>query len=112
MILSTKESKKGNIYKLSQIPDVNGGMIVVENSSGRILAMVGGYDSSSEFNRVTQAYRQPGSAFKPIVYLAALENNITPVSKILDAPVVIKNPTDKKIGDQQIMEINSMEKVL
>ena len=96
LILSTKESKKGNIYKLSQIPDVNGGMIVVENSSGRILAMVGGYDSSSEFNRVTQAYRQPGSAFKPIVYLAALENNITPVSKILDAPVVIKNPTDKK----------------
>ena len=67
LILSTKESKKGNIYKLSQIPDVNGGMIVVENSSGRILAMVGGYDSSSEFNGdYSKAYRQPGSAFKPI----------------------------------------------
>ncbi len=96
LILSKKESKNANLYILSQIPDVNGGMIVVENSSGRILAMVGGYDSSSEFNRVTQAFRQPGSAFKPIVYLAALENNISPVSKILDAPVVIKNPTDNK----------------
>ena len=84
------------LYELSQIPKVNGGMIVIENNSGKILAMVGGYDSSSEFNRVTQAFRQPGSAFKPIVYLAALENKMSPVSKILDAPVVIKNPTDKK----------------
>ena len=77
---------------LTQIPDVNGGMVVIENNSGRILAMVGGYDSSSSFNRVIQAYRQPGSAFKPVVYLTALENEYTPVSKILDAPVVIENP--------------------
>ncbi len=81
---------------LSQIPDVNGGLIVIENNSGRILAMVGGYDSSSSFNRVTQAYRQPGSAFKPIVYLSALENKFTPISKILDAPVVIENPHNLK----------------
>ena len=58
--------------------------------------MVGGYDSGSSFNRVTQAKRQPGSAFKPFVYISALENKFTPVSKILDAPVVIENPTNLK----------------
>ena len=88
--------KKNDEANLTQIPDVNGGLVVIENNSGRILAMVGGYDSSSSFNRVTQAFRQPGSAFKPFVYTSALENNFTPVSKVLDAPVVIENPTNKK----------------
>ncbi|MBD23340.1 MAG: penicillin-binding protein [Alphaproteobacteria bacterium] len=78
-----------NSYKLSQIPDVNGGMVVIDNFTGRVLAMVGGYDSSSSFNRVTQAKRQLGSSFKPFVYIAALENGYTPVSKVLDAPFVI-----------------------
>lgn len=96
IVLEKQRNREKENLVLSQIPSVNGGMIVIENHSGRILAMVGGYDSSSEFNRVTQAYRQPGSAFKPIVYLAALENGFSPVSKILDAPVVIKNPTDKR----------------
>ena len=85
---------KGEKEVLSQIPDVNGGMVVIENSSGRILAMVGGYDSSSSFNRVIQAKRQPGSAFKPFVYLLALEKGLSPVSKILDAPVIIENTKD------------------
>ena len=76
-------------YNLSQIPKVNGGLIVLENNTGRILAMVGGYDSSSSFNRSTQAKRQLGSSFKPIVYLAALENGYSPVTKVLDAPFVI-----------------------
>ena len=83
-------------YNLTQIPNVNGGLVVIENHSGRVLAMVGGYDSGSSFNRVTQAKRQPGSAFKPFVYISALENKFTPVSKILDAPVVIENPTNSK----------------
>ena len=83
-------------YNLTQIPNVNGGLVVIENHSGRVLAMVGGYDSGSSFNRVTQAKRQPGSAFKPFVYISALENKFTPVSKILDAPVVIENPTNLK----------------
>mgnify|MGYP001230432587 CR=1 FL=1 len=86
--------KKGKRKILSQIPDVNGGMVVIENNSGRILAMVGGYDSSSSFNRVIQAKRQPGSAFKPFVYLVALEQGLSPVSKILDAPVIIENTKD------------------
>ena len=72
-------------YNLSQIPKVNGGLVVLENKTGRILAMVGGYDTSSSFNRSTQAKRQLGSSFKPIVYLTALENGYTPVSKVLSA---------------------------
>ena len=58
--------------------------------------MVGGYDSTSSFNRVNQAMRQPGSAFKPFVYATALENSFSPVSRVLDAPVIIENPTNKK----------------
>ena len=93
-IIVLEHNKKTNYYSLTQIPDVNGGLVVIDNNSGRILAMVGGFDSSSAFNRVTQAFRQPGSAFKPIVYLSALENDFTPISKILDAPVVIENPSN------------------
>ena len=82
-------NKKNGKYELSQIPKVNGGMVVIENNTGRVLAMVGGYDSSSSFNRVTQANRQLGSSFKPFVYITALENGYSPVSRILDAPFVI-----------------------
>ena len=87
IVLSFDE--KNNSYQLSQIPKVNGGMVVIENNTGRVLAMVGGYDSSSSFNRVTQAKRQLGSSFKPFVYITALENGYSPVSRILDAPFVI-----------------------
>ena len=90
------KKNSGEKFVLTQIPKVNGGLVVIENQSGKILAMVGGYDSSSAFNRVTQAYRQPGSAFKPIVYLSALENGFSPVDKILDAPFILENPTDKR----------------
>ena len=82
-------NEKSGKYELSQIPKVNGGMVVIENKTGRVLAMVGGYDSSSSFNRVTQANRQLGSSFKPFVYITALENGYTPVSRVLDAPFVI-----------------------
>ncbi len=88
-VIVLKFDKSSNKYNLSQIPKVNGGLVVLENKTGRILAMVGGYDSSSSFNRSTQAKRQLGSSFKPIVYLTALENGYSPVSKVLDAPFVI-----------------------
>ncbi len=78
-------------YELSQIPEVNGSMVVIDNYTGRVLAMVGGYDSSSSFNRAIQAKRQLGSSFKPFVYIAALENGYSPVSKILDAPFVLRD---------------------
>ncbi len=77
-------------YALRQIPGVSGAMVALDPHTGRVLAMVGGYGFDiSQFNRATQAMRQPGSAFKPIVYLAALDNGFTPASVIDDAPIVI-----------------------
>ncbi|THD78303.1 MAG: penicillin-binding protein 1A [Phenylobacterium sp.] len=75
-------------FRLKQIPIVNGAMVAMDPQSGRVLAMVGGYSFSlSSFNRATQALRQPGSAFKPIVYATALESGYTPASVVLDAPI-------------------------
>ena len=77
-------------YGLRQIPDVDGGLVAMDPHTGRVLAMVGGFSyARSEFNRVTQAARQPGSAFKPFVYLAGLDSGFTPATLILDAPFVI-----------------------
>ena len=80
----------GGTYSLHQIPDVDGALVAIDPHTGRVLAMVGGYAyEKSQFNRATQAMRQPGSAFKPIVYLAALDSGYTPSTLILDAPFVI-----------------------
>jgi len=73
-------------YALRQIPAINGAIVVANPHSGKILAMVGGY-GESQFNRATQAKRQPGSAFKPFVYLAAMENGFTPSTIVEDAPI-------------------------
>ena len=81
--------KEKNIWSLKQYPKVNGGIVILDPFSGDVLALVGGFNfKSSEFNRVTQAKRQPGSAFKPIVYAAALEKGFSPNSIVLDAPFV------------------------
>ena len=78
-------------YNLRQVPKVNGGLIAMDPHTGRVLALIGGYSfEQSQFNRVTQANRQPGSAFKPFVYAAALENGYTPSTQVLDAPFVIE----------------------
>ena len=78
-----------DFWVLKQYPKVNGGIIVLNPYNGNVQALVGGFNfKTSEFNRVTQAKRQPGSAFKPIVYAAALENGFAPNSIILDAPFV------------------------
>lgn len=77
-------------YALRQIPEIEGSIVALDPHTGRVLAMVGGFDyAKSQFNRVTQARRQPGSAFKPFVYLAALDSGFTPSTLILDAPFVI-----------------------
>ncbi len=77
-------------YGLYQIPEIEGAIVAMDPHTGRVLAMVGGYDyDKSQFNRATQAKRQPGSAFKPFVYLAAMDAGYTPATLILDAPFVI-----------------------
>jgi len=77
-------------YALEQMPEVGGGIVAMDPQTGRVLAMQGGFAfERSQFNRVTQAERQPGSAFKPFVYLTALENGLTPATMVLDAPFVI-----------------------
>lgn len=94
ILVSRKPSQNGDgkAYVLQQVPEVNGGIIAMDAHTGRVLALVGGYSfAQNQFNRVTQAYRQPGSAFKPFVYAAALDNGYTPASQILDAPFVIEH---------------------
>ncbi len=77
-------------FALRQVPAVSGALVALDPHTGRVLALVGGFDfATSEFDRATQARRQPGSAFKPFVYLAALDSGYTPASIVLDAPVVI-----------------------
>jgi penicillin-binding protein 1A len=77
-------------YALRQVPEADGAVVAMDPHTGRVLAMVGGFSfAASEFNRATQALRQPGSAFKPIVYAAALDQGFTPSSLVLDAPFVI-----------------------
>ncbi len=89
---------KENIFNLQQLPKVNGGIVVMDPFTGRVLALSGGFSfKQSEFNRATQAKRQPGSAFKPFVYALALENNFTPTSLILDAPLVLDQGDDLKM---------------
>ena len=78
-------------YRLRQLPEIEGALVVINAHTGRVLAMSGGFSyERSQFNRAMQAKRQPGSAFKPFVYLAALDNGFTPSSLILDAPFVIE----------------------
>lgn len=85
-------SGKTGVYTLEQVPEIEGALVAMDPRTGRVLAMVGGFSySASEFNRATQALRQPGSSFKPIVYAAALDNGYTPASVVLDAPVEIRN---------------------
>lgn len=85
-------SGKTGIYTLQQVPEIEGALVAMDPRTGRVLAMVGGFSyAMSEFNRATQALRQPGSSFKPIVYAAALDNGYTPASVVLDAPVEIRN---------------------
>ncbi|KPG00181.1 penicillin-binding protein [Rhodopseudomonas sp. AAP120] len=86
--------KEGKIvdgqYRLRQIPEVSGAMVAMDPSTGRVLAMVGGFSfDQSQFNRATQAYRQPGSSFKPLVYSAAMDNGYTPSTVVIDAPIEI-----------------------
>ncbi|MGF7006822.1 penicillin-binding protein 1A [Aminobacter sp. BE322] len=93
-VIFVEKNEKGDGYALRQPPEVSGGLVAMDPHTGRVLAMVGGFSySQSEFNRATQAMRQPGSAFKPFVYAAALDNGYTPASVIMDGPITIQTGT-------------------
>ncbi|WP_114009648.1 penicillin-binding protein 1A [Cohaesibacter intestini] len=82
---------EGSKYDLQQVPEVSGALIAMDPYTGRVLAMAGGFSfAQSQFNRATQAYRQPGSSFKPFVYATALDNGYTPSSVVMDAPIEIQ----------------------
>jgi penicillin-binding protein 1A len=81
-------------FRLRQLPEVSGAIVVMDPQTGRVLAMVGGFSyDQSQFNRATQALRQPGSSFKPLVYATALDNGYTPSSVVLDGPIEIDTGT-------------------
>ncbi|MCE3230542.1 MAG: penicillin-binding protein [Alphaproteobacteria bacterium] len=81
----------GEFYYLEQIPEVTGGLVALNPHTGHVVAMVGGYDfEKNQYNCAVQAKRQPGSAFKPFVYLTALEHGYTPETRVLDAPIMLK----------------------
>ena len=93
-----KVKNKEKEYELKQLPKVNGGIVVMDPYTGRVFALSGGFSfKKSEFNRASQALRQPGSAFKPFIYALALENNFSPTTLILDAPLVLKQGSDLKM---------------
>jgi penicillin-binding protein 1A len=92
VVFVEKKADSDTAYELRQPPEVSGGMVAMDPHTGRVLAMVGGFSySESEFNRATQAMRQPGSSFKPIVYAAALDNGYTPASVVMDGPITIQS---------------------
>jgi len=96
-IIYVENLEKDN-FALRQLPEINGGIVVMDPFTGRVLALSGGFSfKKSEFNRATQASRQPGSAFKPFIYALALENGYTPSTLILDAPLVLKQGFDLKM---------------
>lgn len=88
LVRPVADVKLKDTYNLIQVPKVNGGLVVMDPKTGKVLAMAGGYDPElDEFNRVTQAKRQPGSSFKPFVYLTAMERGFTPSTVLEDAPI-------------------------
>ncbi len=93
IMIEKLDGDKKDQWVLRQIPKVQGALVALDPHTGRVLAMQGGWtQSASSFNRATQAQRQPGSAFKPFVYLAALESEMTPSTLVLDAPFEMKQP--------------------
>ena len=89
-VIYVEPTKDEGQFRLRQVPEISGAMVVMDPHTGRVLAMVGGFSyDQSQFNRATQALRQPGSSFKPIVYATAIDNGYTPSTIVLDAPIEV-----------------------
>jgi len=89
-VIYVEPAKEQGQFRLRQVPEISGAMVVMDPRTGRVLAMVGGFSyDQSQFNRATQALRQPGSSFKPLVYAAAIDNGYTPSTIVLDAPIEV-----------------------
>src|SRR5674476_286155 len=106
-VVYVEPAKLAGQYRLHQVPEVSGAMVVEDPWTGRVLAMVGGFSyDQSQFNRATQALRQPGSSFKPIVYAAALDNGYTPSTLILDGPIEVDQGPGLGTGKPENYENN------
>jgi penicillin-binding protein 1A len=91
VIMVDADDEEDGLFRIRQVPKVEGAFIIMNPHTGRVLAMQGGWDyQNSEFNRATQAKRQPGSSFKPFIYITALESGLTPATIVLDAPVAFE----------------------
>ncbi|MGC1349275.1 MAG: penicillin-binding protein 1A [Xanthobacteraceae bacterium] len=89
-VIYVEQTQEQGQFRLRQLPEISGAMVVMDPHTGRVLAMVGGFSyDQSQFNRATQALRQPGSSFKPLVYATAIDNGYTPSTIVLDAPIEI-----------------------
>lgn len=89
-VVFVEKTGRGDVYDLKQLPEVNGGFVALDPHTGRVVAMSGGYvDAPNQFNRATQAMRQPGSTMKTFGYLAALENGMTPMTVIMDEQITL-----------------------
>lgn len=97
LVRVTKRSDTQVLVDLEQEPQIQGALVSLESQTGYVLAMEGGYDfAQSEFNRATQALRQPGSSFKPIIYAAGLEKGFTPASILVDSPLIYEDEESGK----------------
>jgi len=106
-VVYVEPAKTAGQYRLHQIPEVSGGIVVMDPWTGRVLAMVGGFSyDQSQFNRATQALRQPGSSFKPFVYATALDNGYTPSTIVLDAPIEIDQGAGQGVWQPENYEHN------
>jgi len=110
-ILSVPAAGKPLEVTLDQVPEVQGALTVIDPATRRVLALTGGYDfARSSFNRATQAHRQPGSAFKPFIYAAALQSQkFTPVSVLNDAPEAVRDPWTGKVWKPHNYEKSGFE---
>ena len=103
-VVWVSQKSEDEIYELKQLPEVNGAMVALDPHTGRVLAMTGGYSfSASEFNRATQASRQPGSAFKPFVYAAALDSGFTRPAWCSMPPLLWSRARIKAYGSRKTM---------